>query len=194
MIENSKNRQEETVMANRTKYELAASLSELLNTTPMDKITVGDIAQKANVSRQTFYYHFGDINELLEWSFGRALQQIHEIPEEDQRKKLLLAVDYLRENRVFVLNVYRSLGLEPFSKGLEHAIRLLVETAVKENAGIEIPISEKSKEFTLDFFTYGVVGSIIKWLDDGMPEDLDDIINDIYSVLNPRSEKCILPE
>ena len=47
-------------MANRTKYELAASLSELLNTTPMDKITVGDIAQKANVSRQTFYYHFAD--------------------------------------------------------------------------------------------------------------------------------------
>lgn len=180
-------------MANKTKYKLAGALSELLNTTPLDKITVGEISKRAQVSRQTFYYHFRDTHELLEWTFRRALQQIRDIPESDQQKRLLAAIDYLRENRVFVLNVYRSLGMEQFARGLECAIRPLLAEAAKQPESTAA-ISERSREFTLSFFSYGVTGSILQWLDDGMPEDLNDIINDIYGVMKGNLPQGVLPE
>ena len=53
-------------MGNATKQALATALTELLNTTTLDNITVKDIVERADVSRQTFYYHFGDVYQLLD--------------------------------------------------------------------------------------------------------------------------------
>ena len=48
-----------------TKKELAASLKKMMQKTPFDKITVKDLVKECGVNRQTFYYHFQDIYELL---------------------------------------------------------------------------------------------------------------------------------
>ena len=44
--------------SNQTKQLLAQSLQELMATTPLEKISVNDIVDHANVGRNTFYYHF----------------------------------------------------------------------------------------------------------------------------------------
>ena len=46
---------------------LAESLKELAATKPIDKITIKEITNKAGVIRPTFYNHFQDKYELLEW-------------------------------------------------------------------------------------------------------------------------------
>ncbi|MEG1430525.1 MAG: TetR family transcriptional regulator, partial [Oscillospiraceae bacterium] len=56
-------------MSQTTKKALAASLVRLLSEKPLDKITVVDIAEDCEVNRQTFYYHFQDIYDLVEWYF-----------------------------------------------------------------------------------------------------------------------------
>lgn len=175
-------------MANTTKQALAAALADLLNTTTLDNITVKDIVARADVSRQTFYYHFGDVYQLLEWTFQMQLKQLGEIPCKDWRDRLLTAVEYLRANRTLAMNVYHSLGAEYLGVGLERAIRPLVAEAAK-NAEFHLPISDESMEFAISFFTYGVMGTIIHWLNAGMPEELDDIINDIHRLLHSDGEK-----
>ena len=55
-------------MSNMTKRALAFSLKKLLAQSPLDKITVQNIVDDAEVSRKTFYYHFQDIYDLLEWA------------------------------------------------------------------------------------------------------------------------------
>ena len=54
-------------MTNLTKRALADSLKKLLSRRPMDRITVQDVTDDAAVSRKTFYYHFHDIYDLMEW-------------------------------------------------------------------------------------------------------------------------------
>ena len=55
-------------MSNSTKRILALSLKKLLSKTPLDNITVAQLTDEAEVSRKTFYYHFHDIYDLVEWA------------------------------------------------------------------------------------------------------------------------------
>ena len=53
--------------ANITKKELAKSLKRLASERLFEHVTVGDIVKECGVNRQTFYYHFSDKYELLDW-------------------------------------------------------------------------------------------------------------------------------
>ena len=51
---------------NRTKEAIVNAFWELLEEKPYNKITVKDIVDRCQINRNTFYYHFHDIPELLE--------------------------------------------------------------------------------------------------------------------------------
>lgn len=51
--------------ADLTKRALSEALSEQLKEKPFEQITVTDIARKAGLNRQTFYYHFRDLYDLI---------------------------------------------------------------------------------------------------------------------------------
>ena len=56
-------------MSLTTKQAFAASLKQQLKEKPLDKITVTDLVEDCEVNRQTFYYHFQDIYDLIEWIY-----------------------------------------------------------------------------------------------------------------------------
>lgn len=55
-------------MSELTKRALEQSLKNLLLQKPLNKITISDIADDCGINRMTFYYHFKDIYDLVEWS------------------------------------------------------------------------------------------------------------------------------
>ena len=55
--------------SNITKRTLASALKELMESTPFTKITVSDICAKCNMNRKSFYYHFKDKFDLVNWIF-----------------------------------------------------------------------------------------------------------------------------
>ena len=55
-------------MSDLTKRALEQSLKNLLLQKPLHKITISDIADDCGINRMTFYYHFKDIYDLVEWS------------------------------------------------------------------------------------------------------------------------------
>ena len=54
-------------MSQITKRALAASLKKLLAQKPLSKITIADITEDCGINRMTFYYHFQDIYDLIDW-------------------------------------------------------------------------------------------------------------------------------
>jgi probable dihydroxyacetone kinase regulator len=52
---------------NEVDLQLAGSLKELAAVEPVEKITIKEITDKAGVIRPTFYNHFQDKFELIEW-------------------------------------------------------------------------------------------------------------------------------
>ena len=66
-------------MSEITKKALATSLKKLVSKKELSKITVVDITKDCGVNRQTFYYHFKDINDLMEWIYtNEVIQEIEE--------------------------------------------------------------------------------------------------------------------
>ena len=65
-------------MPNRTKEMLAESLMKLLARRTLDKITIQDIVDDCGYNRQTFYYHFHDIYDLIDWIFAAQTQELIE--------------------------------------------------------------------------------------------------------------------
>ena len=55
--------------ANQTKQAFGDALKELLKTQPFEKVTVSSICEQANMKRTSFYYHFLDKYDLVNWIF-----------------------------------------------------------------------------------------------------------------------------
>ena len=53
-------------MANFTKKAIRDSFVKLLNEKPLSQITVRDIVEDCGVNRNTFYYYYQDLPQLME--------------------------------------------------------------------------------------------------------------------------------
>ena len=56
-------------MASKAKYAIISAFLRLVNHKDFEKITVTDLVEECDISRQTFYYHFDDIEKMLAWAF-----------------------------------------------------------------------------------------------------------------------------
>ena len=66
---------ENMVSSHMTKTKIAESFKTLFVTQPFDKISVSLIMETAGIRRQTFYNHFGDKYELMQWIFQTDLNE-----------------------------------------------------------------------------------------------------------------------
>ena len=96
----------------QTKKAFAASLKKLMEKKPLSKITVSEIAQDCDVNRKTFYYHFEDIYDLLQWMLE---QEAVEVVKQfdlmvDYEEAITFVLDYVGENRHILNCAYDSMG------------------------------------------------------------------------------------
>ena len=101
-------------MSQTTKRALEASLKHLLLQKPLKKITINDIAEDCGISRMTFYYHFKDIYDLVEWACVEdAAQALAGKKTYDTWQEGFLNIFYaVQANKPFIMNVYHSVSRE----------------------------------------------------------------------------------
>lgn len=156
-------------MASSTKKALAAALKKIMEVKPIDKITVKDIVEICGVNRQTFYYHFDDVYDLLEWIFEEdANDNLPSLVVYDNWKNdVIMWFKYLRDNSRFALNVYNSSNrlymLRYIKERLKECIRSFAEIAAVGRS-----IERQDFEFVIEFYSETVVGLISRWMDLGM--------------------------
>lgn len=63
-------------MTGQLKDRIAAAFLTLIKQKNVDKISVKDLAEHCQISRQTFYYHYQDILEVVEWIFHRRMEDL----------------------------------------------------------------------------------------------------------------------
>ena len=96
-------------MSQVTKRALEQSLKNLLLKKPLNKITINDIAEDCGINRMTFYYHFQDIYDLVEWvCLEDAKKALEEKKTHDTWQQGLLQIfNEVKSNKPFIMNVYQ---------------------------------------------------------------------------------------
>jgi probable dihydroxyacetone kinase regulator len=159
-------------MSVQTEKALAASLKKLLTKKTLEKITVKDITDDCGVNRQTFYYHFHDVYDLVEWILTEELEELTgEIDAENWPERMRRIMDRMMEDKSFVMNTYYSLTRRQLDQFLQKFIHPLIEAQLDRAKSGDAVLPE-DKKFLADMATYALVGIMTEWIASGMkPED-----------------------
>lgn len=172
-------------MSQVTKRALEASLKNLLLKKPLSKITINDITEDCGISRMTFYYHFKDIYDLVEWSCLEDAKRALEGKKtyDTWQQGILQIFEAVLDNKPFIINVYRSVSREHVENYLfKLTYDLLISVVNEKSAGITI--REEDKEFIADFYKYAFVGVMLNWVKDDMKEDPHKIVDRISVIMH----------
>lgn len=164
-------------MANFTKKSLENSLKKLLLQKPLNKITIQDIADDCGISRMTFYYHFKDIYDLVEWvciEDAQAALKGRKTYDTWQQGYLEL-FRMVAENKVFISNIYRCVGREQAERYLTPLADHLLCNVVDELARGMV-LRTEDKAFIARVYSYAFVGVMLDWLKDDMKEPPEQLV------------------
>lgn len=165
-------------MSDITKRAIELSLKQVLEDKPLDKVTINDITKNCGINRMTFYYHFSDIYDLIEWIFTNDAQASIEEKKtySTWQEGFLKIFNNVLKNKNFIYNVYHSLSREQVEKYLYKLTYEFVRGVIEELACGMI-ISEDDKRFIADFYKYAFVGLVLNWISKNMKEDPKKIID-----------------
>lgn len=171
-------------MSSITKLALADSLKKLMQHRPLDKITVKDLVEDCGVNRQTFYYHFRDIYDLLGWIFQtEAYDAITDCQNYDTwQKGFLKVLQYVKDNSGFCLNAFRSMGREQLEFFLNNVTFALI-SSVMEELSEGVRIREEDKKFIDRFFTFAITGMLTDWMRSGMKTPPEALVQELSTLM-----------
>ena len=156
----------------KTKKALAESLKNLLLQKPLNKITISDIADDCGINRMTFYYHFKDIYDLVEWTCAEEAAQAMEGKKtyDTWQEGFLNIFSAVQANKPLIMNVYRCVSRERIEQYLNPLIHALILGVVEEKSA-EMPVSEADKRFIASFYEHAFIGVMLEWIDNNMREE-----------------------
>lgn len=177
-------------MVNTTKEALALSLKKLLLQKTLDKITVKDVVEDCGVNRQTFYYHFQDIYDLLSWLFVQEAEKtLKENRTHDTWKiGLLQGLYYIREHKKLIVNAYHSVARENLERYLYTVTFDLMMYVIEEEA-VGFKVDKEDKKFIADFYKYAFVGLVLEWIRKGMKEEPEKIVSQLGKLIDGNFKK-----
>lgn len=179
-------------MSSFTKEVIIKTLFELLNEKPLAKITVKDIVERCGVNRNTFYYHFRDISDVVECAFKREVDKAFEQPVEiySVLECLEVLVNLIGENRKAMLHIYGSLQRENFTNALDKMCQYIVSQYAEHNFDPEILEKEEVKVL-MHFYKCVMTGVMLDWMDHRMSYDLTEYAGKIRALYGNTFEKTL---
>ena len=160
-----------------SKKIIAEKLMEMLNDRPLDRISVSDLANECNLSRQAFYYHFADIYSVIEWILSNAsiklLDDYGDITSWTIAYYGILA--WIKKHEKFILNIYSAVPRD-YIDSFTNSILLPYLTKVVEYESKDSNLTKVQKSFIARFYSLAFNSVTIDWIKGGLKEEPRQIV------------------
>lgn len=160
-------------MATDTKNSIKLSFFALLKERPLNKITVKDVVEHCGVNRNSFYYYFSDIPQLIEDAVTDEIDGIvrkyRTINTFDEC--LRVAMEFGLKNKKIVLNMYNSVNRDIFERYLWRICRYVSEVYLNTVLA-EKNYTEADMSTLIKFYACQIFGQVACWLESGMTDDV----------------------
>ena len=181
-------------MSQLTKKAIVEATMRLAHTHPLNKITVRDIVEECGITRNTFYYHFHDIYEVLEDAVDEGFERLKDSWKDSRVDALLSLIDFCEENKKIFVNLYKSIGHDIMVSYVRRQLReVLLDRLHALANGMEI--EESDIQLISSFYEEAMVGVFITWLKkDGSresPEERRAMIERIRVIFQGHERFCL---
>ena len=179
----------------QTKQELSAALKRLMESKPINRITIRELVESCGVNRKTFYYHFEDIYALLKWTLEQEALLLFDKYDlvHDNSKALEFVLDYVGENLAMLQNIVRSIGRSElgrfFFKDIYHPVYKLV-CEVEQLRGLNV--EEGYKAFLSKFLTEAVAGILLDCIERDVLDDRQRLARYITGTLSAAIPNALI--
>lgn len=149
------------------KQTLADSLIEISYTKPINKITIQNIVDHCHTGRQTFYNHFSDKFELINWIYKDKVEKVLDIFIENKSWYDCMRLTYMifQDNKQFFTKI---LDLSYFVDFFyEHTRNYYINSIINRFGKGEM---SDSLLYSIEFNSFGEVHMCLKWIKEGMKE------------------------
>ena len=163
-------------MAKFTKKAIMDCFLNMLKRKNIDRVTVTDICEECGINRNTFYYYFSDIYDVLDTVLIEETEKNIDITEDATfYETYSKAASVIIEYRVAVIHVYNSRNRDIIEKYLHNTTEYLVGLFVKRYCEGR-KLTESDREYITCFYSYSIVGIVSRWIGEGMPPYDKDLI------------------
>ena len=178
-------------MAKFTKQAIMKCLMDMLKTQSVEKITVKDICETCEINRNTFYYYFSDIYDVLDSVFAEETKTLLELEDnltfyETYKTAAAIIIEY----RKAVIHIYNSKNKQIVVRYLEKVSNILVRHFV-ENSVRDCNVTDGDIRYITSFYSYAIVGVTSKWIEEGMPPYNVDLIKRLSDSYDATIEDMI---
>ncbi len=171
----------------------ADALIAMLNEKSLSAITITDIVNQCGVSRQSFYYYFNDIYDLLEWHFiqetEKALNEYSDI--DSWQTGYIRLMKWGQKNKPLVMNTYRSIQREYIEFFMYRVLyQYIIKVVNAESEGLQV--SQEQCAFVANFYTLAINAVSLDWIRNGMKEVPEEIAQNVNFLIEGDFKKALL--
>ncbi len=162
--------------ANATKHALANALKQLMERRPFNKISVSDICEACDMNRKSFYYHFRDKYDLVNWIFYTEF--VHTLsygPDDNGWVHLEDVSRYFYNNKKFYSKALRIEGQNSFRDYFHDILEAILLEYMK------IYLQESESGFAAEFFSDAIICSIVRWLTSKNPVPPEEFTESVHN-------------
>ena len=151
-------------MPSDMKERIAREFAELARTKSIDKITVKDIVEACHITRQTFYYHFQDLIDVIDWSLRQAMEELVEksIRIDSREQVIELFLSEAVKARGLLRKLLASQLREQTERLIEESVRSYFREMVERRELLQ-DVSLSDAQVALDFYTFATVGMMLEY-------------------------------
>lgn len=180
----------------RSRRFIRQAFMELLKEKRLEKITVTDIVNRADINRSTFYAHYTDVKALIEEIQHEVIERTMVLVKEMDFMEILRQptpfvkklIDIANENR----ELYAVLGKAALSMNqLERIKLLLVEKAMQLPQIPEEIRSQKNFAVRINFFVGGIINVYQQYLMGNLDASSEEIVDDIAVLIRTSSDSIL---
>ncbi len=148
-----------------TKQALASSLKKLMQSESFNNIKIADICDGCKLNRKSFYYHFRDKYDLLNWIFDTEFSAISSSPQCNSTWELFTSMfQYFYDNRDFYHKAMKTTGQNSFSDHFHQKLFGFYQSQTQQ-----LVTDTQYRDIQANFFADALYCATQRWLMDKKP-------------------------
>lgn len=171
------------------KTAIAEAFLEAAKHKPIDKVTVKDVVGICGITRQTFYYHFQDLLEVVEWLMAQRVEELlnETLAADSPEAAMRVLVSTLEDQPGFITQLMNSRKREEAERIFFNAARTFFSEIMRHSPTLPNIQHPSDIDVAVTFYSSAIVGVLIE--SSGKPNiNLDILANQLFRLL--RGEFC----